>query len=66
MIRNFGLMAILLLTFSASVSMVFAQEVSSIENNTTTQYDMSAASDGVQGIWKAFLGEEEIVMAVNQ
>jgi len=66
MVRNFGLMAILLLTFSASVSMVFAQEVSSIENNTTTQYDMSAASDGVQGIWKAFLGEEEIVIAVNQ
>jgi len=66
MIRNFGLMAILLLTFSASVSMVFAQEVSSIENNTTTQYDMSAASDGAQGIWKASLGEEEIVIAVNQ
>jgi len=66
MVRNFGLMAILLLTFSASVSMVFAQEVSSIENNTTTQYDMSAASDGAQGIWKASLGEEEIVIAVNQ
>ncbi len=66
MIRNFGLMAILLLTFSASVSMVLAQEVSPIENNTTTQYDMSAASDGAQGIWKASLGEEEIVMAVNQ
>jgi len=66
MIRNFGLMAILLLTFSASVSMVLAQEVSSIENNTTTQYDMSAASDGAQGIWKASLGEEEIVIAVNQ
>jgi len=66
MVRNFGLMAILLLTFSASVSMVLAQEVSSIENNTTTQYEMSAASDGAQGIWKASLGEEEIVIAVNQ
>jgi len=66
MVRNFGLMAILLLTFSASVSMVLAQEVSSIENNTTTQYDMSTASDGAQGIWKASLGEEEIVIAVNQ
>jgi len=66
MVRNFGLMAILLLTFSASVSMVLSQEVSSIENNTTTQYDMSATSDGAQGIWKASLGEEEIVIAVNQ
>ena len=27
---------------------------------------MSVASDGAQGIWKASLGEEEIVIAVNQ
>ena len=66
MIRNFGLMAILLLTFSACASLVSAQEVSSLENNTTTQYGMSVASDGAQGIWKASLGEEEIVIAVNQ
>jgi hypothetical protein len=66
MIRNFGLMAILLLIFSASVSLASAQDVSSNENNTATQDDTSTASASAQGIWKAFLGEKEIIMAVNQ
>jgi hypothetical protein len=66
MIRNFGLMAILLLTFSASVSLVSAQDVSSTGNGAATQYDTSTASAGAQGIWKASLGEKEITIAVNQ
>ena len=66
MIRNFGLMAILLLTFSASVSLVAAQDISSRENNAATQNDTSTASSEVQGIWKASLGEKEIIIAVNQ
>ncbi len=66
MIRNFGLMAILLLTLCASISLVSAQNSSSMENNVTTQEDTSTASVSVQGIWKASLGETEITMAVNQ
>ncbi len=66
MTRNFCLMAILLLTFSASVSLVSAQDVSSAENSAATQYDMSAASNGAQGIWKVFLGEKEIIIVLNQ
>ena len=62
MIRNFGLMAILLL----ALSLVPAQDSSSMENNATTQENTSTASVGAQGIWKASLGEKEIVMAVNQ
>jgi hypothetical protein len=66
MIRNFGLMAILLLTFSASVSLVSAQEVSSSDNSGATQFNTSSASASAQGIWKASLGEKEIIIAVNQ
>jgi hypothetical protein len=66
MIRNFGLIAILLLTFSASISLVTAQDVSSGDNSSATQYDTSAASASVQGIWKASLGETEIIIAVSQ
>lgn len=66
MIRNFGLMAILLLTLSLSISLVPAQDSTSMENNATTKEDMSTASAGAQGIWKATLGEKEIVLAVNQ
>jgi hypothetical protein len=63
MIRNFGLMAIiLLLTFSAYMSLATAQDSSSL----ATEENTSAASVSVQGIWKASLGEKEIVMAVNQ
>jgi hypothetical protein len=66
MIKNFGLMVILIMTFSASVSLVSAQDLASRENNATAQNDTSVASAGVQGIWKATLGEKEIIMAVNQ
>ena len=66
MIRNFGLMAILILTFSASVSLVSAQDLASWENNATMQDGTSVASADAQGIWKATLGEKEIIMAVNQ
>jgi hypothetical protein len=66
MIRNFGLMAILLLTLSASVSLVSAQDLASGEKNATMQDDTSVASAGAQGIWKATLSEKEIIMAVNQ
>jgi hypothetical protein len=66
MIRNFGLMAILLLPLSVSISLVPAQDSSLIENNATTVDDTSTVSAGAQGIWKASLGEKEIVMAVNQ
>jgi hypothetical protein len=66
MIRNISLMAILLLIFSVSFSLVSAQDSSSLENNATTEEDMSTASASVQGIWKASLGEKEIIMAVNQ
>lgn len=62
MIRNFGLMAILLLT----LSLVPAQVSSSMENNATTQVGTPTTPDGAQGIWKATLGEKEIIMAVNQ
>jgi len=88
MIRNFSLMAILLLTISASISLVPAQDLSSddanrmtndtvdtvdtandvkaIEENVTTEEETSTASDSIQGIWKASLGEKEIIMAVSQ
>jgi len=62
MIRNFCLMAILLLT----LSLVLASDSSSMENNATTKVDTATALASVQGIWKANLGEKEIVMAVNQ
>ncbi|MDQ1262725.1 MAG: hypothetical protein QG575_1906 [Euryarchaeota archaeon] len=66
MIRNFCLMAILLLTLSASISLVTASDSSAMENNATTKEDISTVPAGAQGIWKADLGEKEIVMAVNQ
>ena len=78
MIRNFILLAILLLTFSVSISLVPAQDLSSddvnrmtddrsaMENNATTKEDAQPTSASMQGIWKASLGEEEIIMAVNQ
>lgn len=87
MIRNISLIAILLMTFSASVSLAEAQDSPSddaavtmndtvdtadasnaaqtAENNETTE-STPTASAGMQGIWKAMLGEKEIIMAVNQ
>jgi len=84
MIRNLGLMAILLLTLSLvpaqnsssddasrmmndTVTTVNAANVvKATENNTTTEVGTPTASASMQGIWKATLGEKEIVMAVNQ
>ena len=85
MIRNFSLTAIFLLTFSASISLVPAQDLSSddanrmtddtvdaanavkaIEDNVTAEVKTPTASDSIQGIWKASLGEKEIIMAVSQ
>ena len=67
MIRNLSLMAILLLTFSASIYLVTAQDLSSMENNGATEENTSSPSSAsMQGIWKASLGEKEIIMAVNQ
>jgi hypothetical protein len=66
MIRNFGLVAILLLTLSLSIYLVPAQNSTSMENNATTKEDTPTTSAGVQGIWKATLGEKEIVLALNQ
>jgi len=65
-IRNLGLMAILLLALFASISMVNALDSSLAENNATTKEDMPAISVSAQGIWKASLGEKDIVMVVNQ
>jgi hypothetical protein len=65
MIRNFGLMAILLLTFFASVCLVTAQDVSG-EKNIATQYNTSAGSASAQGIWKASLGDKDIIIAMSQ
>lgn len=66
MIRNLGLMAIILLALFASMSLVTALDSSSAENNATTKEDTSTISVSAQGIWKASLGEKDIVMAVNQ
>jgi hypothetical protein len=66
MIRNFGLMAILLLTLSASIFLAPAQDYASKENNAMIKENTSTASSNIQGIWKASLGEKEIVLAVNQ
>jgi len=66
MIRNLGLMAILLLALFASMSLVTASDSSSVENNATTKEDTPAISVNAQGIWKASLGEKDIVMVVNQ
>jgi len=66
MIRNFGLAAILLLTLSLSIYLVPAQNSTSMEINATTKEVTPTASAGAQGIWKATLGEKEIVLAVNQ
>lgn len=65
MVRNFGLAAILILIFSAFVSSAAAQNVTR-ENSAPALDDASADSAIAQGIWKASLGEKEIIIAVNQ
>ena len=73
-IGNFNRMAVLLLLFSASISLAPAQDndttttssADAIEDNTTTEEAPAAPGVSVQGIWRATLGEMEIVMAMNQ
>lgn len=76
-IGNFNRMAVLLLQFSASISLAPAQDLlindtdtigaaGAIENDTTAEEAPAAPGVSVQGIWKATLGEMEIVMAMNQ
>lgn len=71
MIKSSGLKAILLLSFLASAFIVLAsaasaQDVLSGGNDTIAQNSTSNASTVAQGLWKATLGEEEIIIAVNQ
>ncbi|HPS92736.1 MAG TPA: hypothetical protein PKV33_11295 [Methanothrix sp.] len=71
MIRSSGLKAILLLAFLASAfpvmaSAVSAQEVLSSGNDTIAQNGAPNDMAIAQGLWKATLGEEEIIIAVNQ
>jgi hypothetical protein len=71
MIRSSILKAIILLGFLASVFMVLAplvsaQDVLSGENDTIVQNSAYSDMAIAQGIWRAFLGEEEIIIAVNQ
>ena len=76
-IGNSNLMAVLLLLFSASISLAPAQDLlindtdatgsaDAIEDNTTAEEAPAGPGVSVQGIWKATLGEMEIVMAMNQ
>jgi hypothetical protein len=70
-IKSSGLKAILLLALLASTFLVLASAVSakdvlSGENNTIAQNGASSDTAVAQGIWKATIGEEEIVIAVNQ
>jgi hypothetical protein len=68
MIRNFRLMAIIFLIFSAFMSSAAAQDNSAndTQNATVSPEDATSASYGVQGIWKASLGEKEVILSVNQ
>ena len=76
-IGNFNRMAVLLLLFSASISLAPAQDLlindtdttgsaNAIEDNTTAEEAPAGPGVSVQGIWKATLGEMEIIMAMNQ
>lgn len=68
MIGNFRLMAILLLVFSAFMSNAAAQDNSAndTQNAAVAPGDTTSASDGVRGIWKATLGEKEVILSVNR
>ena len=68
MIGNFRLMAIIFLVFSAFVSNSVAQDSSAndTQNAAVATGDTAFASGGVQGIWKATLGEKDVVLSVNQ
>lgn len=68
MIGNFRLMAIILLVFSAYMSNATAQDNSAndTQNAAVAPGDTTSASDGVRGIWKATLGEKEVILSVNR
>lgn len=68
MIGNFRLMAIILLVFSAFMSNATAQDNSAndTQNAAVAPGDTTSASDGVRGIWKATLGEKEVILSVNR
>ena len=68
MIGNFRLMAIIFLVFSAFVSNSVAQDslANDTQNAAVAPGDTTSASDGVHGIWKASLGEKDVVLSVNQ
>ena len=68
MIGNFRLMAIILLIFSAFMSNAAAQDNSTndTQNAAVAPGDTTSASDGVQGIWKATLGENDVILSVKQ
>ena len=68
MIGNFRLMAIILLAFSAFMSNATAQDNSAndTQNAAVAPGDTTSASDGVRGIWKATLGEKEVILSVNR
>jgi len=61
-------MAIILLVFSAFMSNATAQDNSAndTQNAAVAPGDTTSASDGVRGIWKATLGEKEVILSVNQ
>jgi hypothetical protein len=71
MIRSCGLKAILLLALLASLFLVLAsaaspQDLLSGGNDTIAQNGASNNIAVAQGIWKASLGGDEIIIAVNQ
>ena len=68
MIGNFRLMAIILLVFSAFMPNATAQDSSAndTQNTAVAPGDTTSASDGIQGIWKATLGEKDVVLSVKQ
>jgi hypothetical protein len=68
MIGNIRLMAIIILIFSAFMSGAAAQDNSAndTQNAAVAPGDTTSASGDVQGIWKATLGEKEVILSVNR
>ena len=60
MIKGMGLTALLLVAMLSSMQPVSAQEASAADGAAI------AANNSLQGIWKANLGESEIVIAISQ
>ncbi|HNX39559.1 MAG TPA: hypothetical protein PKK11_03170 [Methanothrix sp.] len=63
MIKNFGLTAFLLLALFLSVQIAPAQDGSASDGAAAAN---SSSDASLQGIWKANLGEKEIVIAISQ